>query len=200
MSFEDRDVTALVGSRICHDLISPLGAISNGLELMTMTGGTDSPEIGLIRESIDSANARIRLFRVAFGAAPHGAMMARSEIVDVLDKNYLSSRVQVTWSPADEVPRREVKIAFLAILCLTTALPWGGLIDVRRDPGGSWIAEAEAEKTRIEEEVWSTLDDPASLPSVEPALVHFPILAEMTALRSPPLAVRRTAQHISMSF
>lgn len=200
MSFEDRDVTALVGSRICHDLISPLGAISNGLELMTMAGEAEGPELGLIRESIDSANARIRLFRVAFGAAPHGAMMARSEIVDILDKNYLTSRVQVTWGPADEVARREVKIAFLAILCLTSALPWGGLIDVRRNPGGGWIAEAEAEKTRIEEEVWSVLDDPARLPSVDASLVHFPVLADMTAPRAQPLVVRRSDHQITMTF
>ena len=58
------DIAALVGSRICHDLISPIGAIGNGVELIGLTENTSSPELALISESVDNANARIRFFRV----------------------------------------------------------------------------------------------------------------------------------------
>ena len=62
------DLAALVGSRICHDLISPIGAIGNGLELFLMdTAG--GPELALITESISHAKARIRFFRVAYDEA-----------------------------------------------------------------------------------------------------------------------------------
>lgn len=54
------DLTSLVGTRICHDLVNPLGAISNGVELMTLSGVQRSPELDLIEESIQSASARIR--------------------------------------------------------------------------------------------------------------------------------------------
>jgi len=40
----------LIGSRICHDLISPVGAINNGLELLLMSGMNMSPEVALIDE------------------------------------------------------------------------------------------------------------------------------------------------------
>ena len=63
------DLVALVGSRLCHDLISPLGAIGNGVELLTMTATTLSPELQLITESVAAANARIKFFRLAFGRA-----------------------------------------------------------------------------------------------------------------------------------
>ena len=57
----------LVGSRICHDLISPVGAIGNGLELLAMAGGRTMPggsaELELISDSVVQANARIRFFR-----------------------------------------------------------------------------------------------------------------------------------------
>ncbi len=46
------DLAALVGSRICHDLISPIGAIGNGVELMMMEGAAKGPEMALITESV----------------------------------------------------------------------------------------------------------------------------------------------------
>ena len=52
------DLAALLGSRICHDLISPIGAIGNGLELLMMDPGTHGPEMSLISESVGHANAR----------------------------------------------------------------------------------------------------------------------------------------------
>ena len=54
------DLTALLGSRICHDLISPIGAISNGVELLLMDNVAKGPEMTLIAESVANANARIR--------------------------------------------------------------------------------------------------------------------------------------------
>ena len=54
------DLAALVGSRICHDLISPIGAIGNGVELLSLTDGDTGAEMDLINESVQNANARIR--------------------------------------------------------------------------------------------------------------------------------------------
>ncbi len=66
----DPYVLELMASRICHDVISPAGAINNGLELlqeMGLEGGGEA--IGLIAKSADQANRRLRLFRYAYGAA-----------------------------------------------------------------------------------------------------------------------------------
>ena len=78
------DFAALIGSRICHDLISPLGAIGNGVELLEMSSAGASPEMALISESVASANARIRFFRIAFGAAGSGGSVAAAEIRSIL--------------------------------------------------------------------------------------------------------------------
>ena len=77
------NLSALIGSRICHDLISPIGAINNGLELLDMSGRTSGPELDLIQESVGNASARIRFFRIAFGAAGD-QMMGRAEVVSIL--------------------------------------------------------------------------------------------------------------------
>ena len=50
MGYSNINIAALIGSRICHDLISPIGAINNGLELLTMTGVAQSPELALIAQ------------------------------------------------------------------------------------------------------------------------------------------------------
>ena len=67
MSQNNVNIGALIGSRICHDLISPIGAINNGLELLSMSDERDGPEFDLITESVGNASARIRFFRIAYG-------------------------------------------------------------------------------------------------------------------------------------
>ena len=59
MSNFNLTLSSLIGSRICHDLISPIGAIINGLELMEFKGGQISSEIGLIEESCGAAASHI---------------------------------------------------------------------------------------------------------------------------------------------
>ena len=67
----DLDLAALVSSRICHDIISPVGAIANGLELMDEETDQDMREqaMDLIRKSATQASAKLQFARLAFGAA-----------------------------------------------------------------------------------------------------------------------------------
>ena len=94
---EDKHLTDLIGSRIFHDLVSPLGAIGNGVELLSMStsGAAAAPELALIGQSVDSANARIRFFRVAFGAAGEGSHLNNSEIRSNLATVYRNGRMKV---------------------------------------------------------------------------------------------------------
>ena len=83
MGRNDVSLAALISSRICHDLISPIGAINNGLELLRMSVQRDGPEMDLIAQSVQNASARIRFFRVAYGAASDQPM-GRAEVVTIL--------------------------------------------------------------------------------------------------------------------
>ena len=94
MTRQARDIPSLIGSRICHDLISPLGAVSNGVELMSLTT-SDSEELSLIGDSITSANARIRLFRIAFGSAVEGQYLSRREIEAILAETFSAGKLDV---------------------------------------------------------------------------------------------------------
>lgn len=126
---DSAQLNALLGSRICHDLISPLGAIGNGVELLQMSGMGNSAEMSLISDSVTAANTRVRLFRIAFGAAEPGQMVSRTEVQTVARTVGADRRMRVDWSPPEQLPRREGKLAILLLLVAESCLPFGG--DVR---------------------------------------------------------------------
>lgn len=147
---------ALVGSRICHDLISPIGAIGNGMELMAMTGAGQSPEMALISESVEAANARIRFFRIAYGAPSDEQILGRPEIAAILRDVTRASRMTLHWEPVEDFSRREVQLAFLAIQCAEQAMPYGGTVGISHTPDG-WSLALEAEHLSFEGAHWSSL-------------------------------------------
>ena len=97
-----------------------------------MTGAADGPEIALIVQSVSNANARLRFFRIAFGAAPPGAVVAGSELQDILSAMSDGGRVRMTWHATGDPDRAEAKLVFLLLQCLEAALPRGGEIIVTR--------------------------------------------------------------------
>lgn len=176
-----KDTASLLASRICHDLISPIGAISNGMELLLMSGLPPSPELSLIEESIANANARVRLFRLAFGVASGGQRMARGDIVKLLGDCYGAGRIQVIWEPTSDVSRIEAKIALLAVLCLEVALPAGGKIVLRCDRG-QWQMQAYGSKIRFDPLAWNLLIKRTADPTdMQPAHVQFLLLRDALA-------------------
>lgn len=175
MAVDTANLAALIGSRICHDLISPVGAINNGLELLAMSGAMAGPELELISDSVLNANARIRFFRIAFGAAGD-QQMGRAEIVSVLDDIGKAGRLKYQWNLAEGCSRSEVRMAFLAALCLETALPYGGLITVSCTDG-KWTVVGEGRKISIEAPLWGHVDTSDTSATLTPAQVQFAMLA-----------------------
>ncbi|WP_238365388.1 histidine phosphotransferase family protein [Mesobacterium pallidum] len=176
MTDSNVDLAALIGSRICHDLISPIGAITNGLELLEMSQGTTTgPEMALIADSCANANARIRFFRVAFGAAGRGQSMSRGEVIKVLDALSKGGRLSYDYGPTGDMDRAEIQLAFLGLLCAETALPRGGKVTVDYS-ARRWRIVTDGSPLRIEPEVWVALDDPAARKALAPAQVQFALL------------------------
>lgn len=169
-----KDVSSLLASRICHDLISPIGAISNGMELLVMSGLPPSPELALIEESIENANARVRFFRVAFGGATDSQKMSRTDALKLLSDCYKAGRVSVQWEPPSELSRVQAKLVLLGVLCLETALPAGGRISIQSERG-QWQMQAYGDKIRFDQSVWSVLSG-QSTAEVEPSQIQFTLM------------------------
>ncbi len=172
------DLAALIGSRICHDLISPIGAISNGVELMEMTQTDMGPEFELISESVANANARVRLFRIAFGAADPGIEIASAEIVTMLRDYTRPTRLEIRWNIDVKVPRPEAKLALLVLLCFETAMPWGGTINVDL-VNGKWSVTGTAERMKVNAALWEVLAQPVNGHEIAPSEVQFLMVPEV---------------------
>ncbi len=193
------DLGALISSRICHDLISPLGAIGNGVELLNMSGHADSPEIALIAESVENANARIRFFRIAFGAAHPSVEINQSEVQRVLRDSYRNNRIAVQWMVEGPLLRQEVKTAFLALQCLENGLPWGGEISISRDHH-TWSLVATGEKIRFETDLWKVVAGETSLEDIVASDVHFALLGPAAEAAGSKIRQDVKETGISLSF
>ncbi|OCX63181.1 histidine phosphotransferase [Thioclava sp. SK-1] len=198
MTEDDADLVALVGSRLCHDLISPLGAIGNGVELMAMTGTGMSPELQLIAESVNAANARVKFFRVAFGQSAMNQSLGMNEIRGILKEVSETGRIKFDWQVEGDQIRAHVKMTFLALLCMETALPFGGDLTIKRD-GDTWTLVGTTKRTKPDADLWSLLDgDTAN--DIRPAQVQFALLPREAGRQSRALTWAIDETSVTLSF
>ncbi|NBE09490.1 histidine phosphotransferase family protein [Paragemmobacter ruber] len=195
------DLSALLGSRLCHDLIGPIGAIGNGVELLLLSGTGRSDEVALISESVAALNARIRFFRVAYGIARPDQTLPRGEVLDILSNLFPSGRITVLWDSAADLPRGEVKAAFLLLLCAEQALRSGGRIVVAQNKAG-WSIDLASPRLRHDPRLWAQIDataHPADA-AIDPSEVQFPLAGQALAriARRPRITV--TPETICISF
>lgn len=181
------DLAALVGSRLCHDLVSPLGAIGNGLELLQMSM-EPSPELALVAEAVASAQARLRLFRLGFGAAFAGQSVAMTDLKQAFAALETSGRIRVQVALTAPLPRPQARRLALAALCAESALARGGQISVT--PGQ---IEAQGPRLRLEAPLWESLRTGQPSPETTGASVHFALLAA-----SGPVAVETGEDWLSL--
>lgn len=126
------DLAALLCSRVCHDIISPVGAINNGLELLD-EGGADADAMDLIRTSALNASVRLKFARLAFGASGSvGASIDTGEAEKAAkDFAVAEKKTEVSWTgPRAIIAKNRVKLLLNLFLIAYGAIPRGGSIDV----------------------------------------------------------------------
>ena len=167
----EHSIDALISSRICHDLISPVGAISNGVELLEGYGAT-MPEVGLIANSVDNATAKLRFFRICFGQASDGSMTGANEVEAIATAMIQTQRLGLEWrTKSAEFPRERVKLLFLMLLCVETTLPIGGTI-VISEQDGVFVVQADSNRLQMQK-AWRVFE--GENVAITPAQVQFPL-------------------------
>lgn len=126
------DLAALLCSRVCHDVISPVGAINNGLELLD-EGGADADAMDLIRTSALNASVRLKFARLAFGASGSvGASIDTGE-AERAAKDFAAAekKTEVTWSgPRAIIAKNRVKLLLNLFLVAYSSIPRGGILEI----------------------------------------------------------------------
>ena len=192
-------IATLVGSRICHDLISPVGAINNGIELISMGGPIDTPELSLISDSVNNASARIKFFRIAFGSATGIQMMGAPEVAKIATDATAGSRHAIEWRADSDMPRPEVQALFLAILCVELALPLGGTITIARDNSGYRVS-GTGPRLSCDADLWQSLKDNRQPEGLRPAQVQFALLVFASEELGRRLTVSESADQVDIAF
>jgi len=142
-SLSPLELAALLCSRVCHDVISPVGAIANGLEVLEEDGAEDMREFAmdLIHKSARQASAKLQFARIAFGAAGSaGAEIDLGDAQNVAQGFMAGEKADLTWdAPRILMPKDKVKLLLNLILLAISAIPRGGMITVTVDPEGRTI-------------------------------------------------------------
>ena len=132
------ELAALLCSRVCHDLISPVGAIVNGLEVLDDNPKPDDREfaLDLIRKSARTASARLQFCRLAFGAAGSaGAQIDLGDAQTMARGQLEDEKTKVVWNlPRVLLAKNRVKLLLNMMVIGHQTIPGGGVLTV--DPVG----------------------------------------------------------------
>jgi histidine phosphotransferase ChpT len=128
------ELAALLCSRVCHDLISPVGAIVNGLEVLDDNPKPEDREfaLDLIRKSARTASARLQFCRLAFGAAGSaGAQIDTGDAENMARGHLEDNKTKITWNLQRLLqPKNKVKLLLNMLVIAQQTIPRGGVLTV----------------------------------------------------------------------
>ena len=143
-AIEALDLAALLCSRVCHDLISPVGAVVNGMEVLEDTSdeSTKTFALDLIKKSAAQASARLQFCRLAFGSA--GSAGAEIDLGDAeaVARGFIEDdKTTLGWElPRVLLPKNHVKLLLNLLLLATQLIPRGGKITAQASGEGAGMA------------------------------------------------------------
>lgn len=129
---EELDFAALVSSRICHDVVGPVGAIFNGLEVLEDDDDEQVKQYAMdvIRRNTKAAWARLEFARLAFGAAGSAGSDIPMNKIEDLGNAILEDKHSVNWSSElDFLPKTSAKLVLNLLVIAITTIPRGGTVD-----------------------------------------------------------------------
>lgn len=138
---DDIDIAALLVSRLCHDLVSPVGAVVNGLEVLEDENDVAmrADALRLVAASAEQASARLQFARLAFGAAGSaGAELDLAEVGRIVSGLLNGGRIELVWNLESVYwPKDWAKLLMNSVLVITDCLPRGGTVTVERPEGSA---------------------------------------------------------------
>ena len=157
----DMDLAALVASRICHDLISPVGAMANAVEVLRNDTDEDMRKVALdlLESSSRQASAKLEFARLAFGAAGSAGTEISLNDAGTLARNLMAddNRISLNWqTPAETRPKNIVKLLLNLMLIAASCIPRGGTVTVSVE-GTRLVLNAQGRKAALPEQTASVL-------------------------------------------
>lgn len=175
----DVAILELLASRICHDLISPVGAVHNGVEFLEEMGMENSDEaVSLIAHSAQMAAARLQAFRLVYGAGGHDPSVKPENVHKIFDDLITADgKIKQDWDPHGKLGFKETPPGFCKMLMGTMmlaqeSLPKGGTISVSAGEKEHTLITATGDGTIVREGVDKALARTIETDNLDPRLVH----------------------------
>ena len=191
---EKPDITALVTARICHDLASPIGAIGNGVELVELRGNSLGEEGELVKASVNSTVAKLKLFRIAFGQFHAEEMLNAAEISAVQTAWNITGRIHVNFAP-EKMRKTDMKTCLLILQSIQVAMPQGAKVMITIEEGRTIIL-AIGPKVTFDEVLWSALTYKHITVDIPPKNVQFSLLQALDLA----LQLQHSSTEMTVSF
>lgn len=180
----DLDLAALLCSRVCHDIISPVGAIANGLELMDdpdVDAAMKATALDMVRNSAKTATAKLKFCRIAFGASGSaGAQIDMGEAGEMAKAFVGDEKIRLDWqAPRENRPKAEVKLVLNMMMLAMAGIPRGGVVTVTVD-GRNFAVKAQGERSKVPQAMADVLVGIAAIESLDARMVQ-PYYAKLLA-------------------
>lgn len=195
--------SALLCSRLCHDLISPVGAFTNGLEIL---GDENDPEmrqqvIELLELSASQTSNRLQFFRLAFGAAGgFGETVAMDAARDAAMAYFSGGKVTLDWRPVvQELSKDGIKALLNLILVAGESILRGGRLVVESGQSNGVLelrVRAEGERLQLKPEMEETLAGRAKQADLTPKTAPAWLVAIAAAGVSGSVDIQKTGDQI----
>ena len=150
-------LSALLCARICHDMISPVGALGTALEILDDAGNVDMHDdaMELVRTSSRQASAKLKFLRLAFGAAGSApGIIPTAEVVSLTNNMFADSKPDLVWNiDADGIDKNRARILMNLVMLAIQAAPRGGTVTVFREGlggGANFVLVSEGPKARLD--------------------------------------------------
>jgi histidine phosphotransferase ChpT len=170
-------VVELLCSRICHDLVSPVAAISNGVELLGELGADGMQDsMGLLNHSARQASVRLQAFRLCYGASGSEALVTGKMIYEAFQQYIESDKVKMEWDLMNAVPDEDLNPGFFKVLLnvmlfARETLIRGGVVAVTKD-GMKMTVTATGETVTLREGMAEALEGKLDVKDLSPKTVH----------------------------
>ena len=131
-------LAALVGSKVCHEIVGPMTGILHGLEMLkeSDTGGRNSEALALLEQGLLKLAAKVDFLRGAFAPNEGEALVALSEARRLGEPLFASLKPDLAWRAPDlDVPRTLLRVFMNLLLFSADCLPRGGIVAVEAELG-----------------------------------------------------------------
>ena len=203
-SISSIDLASLLCSRLCHDLLSPVGAMNNGLELLADETDPEMRErcIDLLGDSAKTSAQKLKYFRLAFGAAGgFGDMVDSNEPKDLIEAMVASKqRLEFNWNvDADTMPKPAVKIMLNIALIAVEALVRGGELTIAAEANDNmWelAVRAHGPKIALDEVIMRALHGELSPDELSPRTAAAYMIEQIAKERSGQIQIAKDEQSV----